>query len=57
MLNHIPEFLNIFAQVLSPPEDQLKDQTRQELIDLIKALNQQFPDVVARSQLGPFLQS
>lgn len=56
MLNHIPEFLNIFAQVLSPPEDQLKDQTRQELIDLIKALNQQFPDVVARSPLGPFLQ-
>ncbi|CAG8743597.1 15757_t:CDS:10, partial [Rhizophagus irregularis] len=57
VLSHIPEFLNIFAQVLSPPEDQLKDQTRQELIDLIKALNQQFPDVVARSPLGPFLQS
>jgi len=56
VLNHIPEFLNIFAQVLSPPEEQLKDQTRHELIDLIKALNQQFPDVVARSPLGPFLQ-
>ncbi len=55
MLNHIPEFLKIFAQVLSPPEDQLKDKTRQELIDLIKALNQQFPDVVARSPLGLFL--
>ncbi|CAG8438463.1 984_t:CDS:10 [Funneliformis caledonium] len=57
VLNHIPDFLKIFAQVLSPPEDQLKDHTRQELIDLIKALNQQFPDVVARSPLGPFLQA
>ncbi|CAG8674754.1 3854_t:CDS:10, partial [Acaulospora morrowiae] len=57
VFNHIPELLNIFAQVLSPPEDQLKEQTRQELIELIKALNQQFPDVVARSSLGAFLQA
>ncbi|CAG8515602.1 454_t:CDS:10 [Diversispora eburnea] len=50
-LNHIPELLNIFAQVLSS-DDQLKEPTKLELIELIKALNQQFPDLVANSPLA-----
>ncbi|KAF0447599.1 ARM repeat-containing protein [Gigaspora margarita] len=56
VFNHIHDFLNIFAKVLSPPEDQLKDHTRQELIELIQALNQQFPDAVLRSSLGELIQ-
>ncbi|CAG8833327.1 3057_t:CDS:2, partial [Racocetra persica] len=56
VFNHILELLNIFAKVLSPPEDQLKDQTRQELIELIQALNQQFPDVVLKSSLSELIQ-
>ncbi|CAG8721801.1 8732_t:CDS:10, partial [Cetraspora pellucida] len=48
--------LNIFAKILSPPEDQLKDQTRQELIELIQALNQQFPDAVLKSSLSELIQ-
>ncbi|CAG8543469.1 8474_t:CDS:2, partial [Ambispora gerdemannii] len=46
VLNHITDLLNVFAQVLSPPEDQLLEATRNELIELIRALHHQFPDIV-----------
>ncbi|KAG9295040.1 hypothetical protein G9A89_017834 [Geosiphon pyriformis] len=57
ILNNIPQLLNIFGQVLSPPEDQLTDKTRHELIELIHALHQQFPDMVNQSGLTTLLQA
>ncbi|CAG8495342.1 1499_t:CDS:10, partial [Scutellospora calospora] len=46
VFNHVPELLNIFAKVISPPEEQLTDQTRQEIMEIIQALNQKFPEAV-----------
>ncbi|KAF9397952.1 hypothetical protein BGX21_008330 [Mortierella sp. AD011] len=40
--NNLPKLLSIFAEVLSK-EDELKPQTRQEMVEVIKELNQQFP--------------
>ncbi|CAG8690182.1 1184_t:CDS:10, partial [Ambispora leptoticha] len=57
VLNHITDLLNVFAQVLSPPEDQLLESTRNELIELIRALHHQFPDIVNRSPLAPLIQA
>ncbi|KAF9109703.1 hypothetical protein BGX27_007294 [Mortierella sp. AM989] len=40
--NNLPKLLSVFAEVLSK-EDELKPHTRQEMIEVIKGLNQQFP--------------
>ncbi|KAF9954163.1 hypothetical protein BGZ65_004210 [Modicella reniformis] len=40
--NNIARLLTVFAEVLVKP-DELKPQTRQEMIEIVKGLNQQFP--------------
>ncbi|ORE08465.1 ARM repeat-containing protein [Rhizopus microsporus var. microsporus] len=55
VFNNLPQFLHIFAQVLSDNE-QLKEGTRNHLIELIRALNTQRPDLsIASSELARFL--
>jgi hypothetical protein len=56
VFNNMPQLLEIFANVLSK-EDELKPHTRQEMIEIIKALNQQFPAMnIGASALAPYLQ-
>ncbi|KAI8824519.1 armadillo-type protein [Fimicolochytrium jonesii] len=38
LLQNMPKLLNIFAQALSPPEGQLKDNTRAEILELLTTL-------------------
>ncbi|KAG0370011.1 hypothetical protein BGZ54_008094 [Gamsiella multidivaricata] len=53
--NHMARLLAIFTEVLSK-EDELKPHTRQEMIETIKGLNQQFPALnIAASPLGHYL--
>lgn len=33
-----PQLMGIFEKVLSPPEDQLEDETRAQLVELVKYL-------------------
>ncbi|KAI9254656.1 armadillo-type protein [Sporodiniella umbellata] len=55
VFNHLPQFLHIFTQVLSD-NDQLKETTRNHLIELVRALNTQRPDMnIASSELSRFL--
>ncbi|KAG0289691.1 hypothetical protein BGZ96_006793 [Linnemannia gamsii] len=56
VFSNMPQLLEIFANVLSK-EDELKPHTRQEMIEIIKALNQQFPAMnIGASALAPYLQ-
>ncbi|KAF9933551.1 hypothetical protein FBU30_005193 [Linnemannia zychae] len=56
VFNNMPQLLEIFANVLSK-EDELKPHTRQEMIEIVKALNSQFPAMnIASSALAPYLQ-
>ncbi|KAF9918661.1 hypothetical protein BX616_006907 [Lobosporangium transversale] len=53
---NLTSLLPIFAEVLSK-EDELKPHTRQEMIEIIKALNQQFPALnISSSPLSAYLQ-
>ncbi|KAG0766238.1 hypothetical protein G6F33_004240 [Rhizopus arrhizus] len=55
VFNNLPQFLHVFTQVLSDNE-QLKEGTRNHLIELIRALNSQRPDLnIASSELARFL--
>lgn len=54
-MGHIPQFLPIFWTVLSN-EEQLDDATRGQLIELLRALNGQSPDLnLSSTDLGRFL--
>lgn len=56
IFNNMPQILIIFASVLSK-EDELKPQTRAEMIEMVKALNTQFPALnIGASPLSVFLQ-
>ncbi|TPX62738.1 hypothetical protein SpCBS45565_g06960 [Spizellomyces sp. 'palustris'] len=44
LLANMSALLNVFAQVLSPPENQLKDATRAEIIGLLKTLKNHHAD-------------
>lgn len=53
---NIAQLLPVFASVLAS-EDELKPHTRQELIEIIKALNHQFPALhIGESPLAALLQ-
>ncbi|KAI8344311.1 armadillo-type protein [Chlamydoabsidia padenii] len=55
VLGHIPQFLQVFAHVLSD-EAQLSETTRGRLIELVRAMHAQSPDLnIAASDLGRFL--
>ncbi|KAI8388178.1 armadillo-type protein [Radiomyces spectabilis] len=55
VFSHIPQFLQVFNHVLSD-EEQLNDSTRSQLIELLRALNAQSPDLnLASTELGRFL--
>ncbi|OBZ90920.1 putative importin subunit beta-4 [Choanephora cucurbitarum] len=55
VLNNLPQFLHIFTQVLSDNE-QLKEPTRIHLIELIRHLNSQSPELnIGSSELARFL--
>ncbi|KAI9321271.1 armadillo-type protein [Dichotomocladium elegans] len=55
VMSHVPQFLPIFSGVLSN-EEQLTEATRAQLIELVRALNAQSPDLNLRStELGRFL--
>ncbi|KAI9008307.1 ARM repeat-containing protein [Gaertneriomyces semiglobifer] len=41
LLQNMPQLLSIFAQVLSPPANQLKDDTRKALLDILHTLKDQ----------------
>ncbi|CAO3593935.1 unnamed protein product [Absidia cylindrospora] len=52
---HIPQFLQVFTVVLSD-EEQLTEATRAQLIELLRALNAQSPELnIGSSDLGRFL--
>ncbi|KAF9432577.1 hypothetical protein BGZ76_010601 [Entomortierella beljakovae] len=54
--NNLSKLLGIFSEVLSK-EDELKPHTRQEMIEVIKGLNQQLPALnIGNSPLGSYLQ-
>ncbi|KAG0199275.1 hypothetical protein BGX28_007434 [Mortierella sp. GBA30] len=56
ILNNIASLLRVFTEVLSK-EDELKPHTRVEMIEVIKALHEQFPALnIAESPLGACLQ-
>ncbi|KAF9336466.1 hypothetical protein BG006_008593 [Podila minutissima] len=56
IFNNLTQLLTIFAAVL-PKEDELKAPTRAEMIEMIKALNQQFPALnIGASPLSVYLQ-
>lgn len=56
MFNNIATVLRVFTEALAR-EGELKDQTRAEMIEVIKALNQQFPALnIAQSPLGLYMQ-
>ncbi|KAF9953080.1 hypothetical protein BGZ72_005712 [Mortierella alpina] len=56
VFNNLTQLLTIFAGVLSK-EDELKPHTRQEMIEIIKALNTQFPALnISASPLSTYLQ-
>src|SRR5690554_4869151 len=56
LFNNISQLLAIFIQVLSSP-DELKPHTRQQMVEIIKALNSQFPALnIGATSLGPLLQ-
>ncbi|KAF9916975.1 hypothetical protein BX616_002266, partial [Lobosporangium transversale] len=53
--NNLPRLLQIFTEVLSK-EDELKPHRRQEMIDIIKSLNQQFPALnIGSTSLSAYL--
>ena len=53
---YLDQLLPVFAHVLDPNiDDQLGDETRAQLITLIRALSGQYPDKIAASGLGAFL--
>ncbi|CEP13770.1 hypothetical protein [Parasitella parasitica] len=55
VLGNLPQFLHIFTQVLSD-EDQLKEATRGHLIELVRHLNTQSPELnIGSSDLARFL--
>ena len=55
VMGHIPQFLPIFSSVLSS-EEQLSEATRAQLVELLRALNAQSPDLnLASTELGRFL--
>ncbi|KAK4518253.1 uncharacterized protein ATC70_001605 [Mucor velutinosus] len=55
VLGNLPQFLHIFTQVLSE-SDQLKEATRAHLIELIRHLNTQSPELnISSSELARFL--
>ncbi|KAI7907017.1 armadillo-type protein [Cokeromyces recurvatus] len=55
VLGHLPQFLHIFTLVLADNE-QLKENTRNHLIELIRHLNAQSPELnIASSDLARFL--
>jgi hypothetical protein len=54
--NNMGALLAVFTEVLSKPDD-LKPHTRQEMIEVVKVLDQQFPLLnIKESPLGAFLQ-
>ncbi|KAF9567891.1 hypothetical protein EC968_003127 [Mortierella alpina] len=56
MFNNIATVLRVFTEALAR-EGELKDQTRAEMIEVIKALNHQFPALnIAQSPLGVYMQ-
>ncbi|KAI8075033.1 armadillo-type protein [Gongronella butleri] len=55
VMGHLPQFLQIFTSVLAD-EDQLAETTRSQLIELIRALHAQSPELnIASSDLARFL--
>lgn len=55
VMAHIPQFLHIFAQVLNE-EGQIKDPTKANMIELIRALDAQSPNLNIRSsELAQYL--
>ena len=53
----IDQLLPAFAYVLNPEPDQLGDEVRAELIQLVNALNAEMPAKIASAGLGVFLTS
>lgn len=45
-----PQLVPVFAQVLGPPEDQLKDETREQLIELVRFVHSKRPELVERHE-------
>ncbi|KAG1056451.1 hypothetical protein G6F43_001668 [Rhizopus delemar] len=55
VFNNLPQLLHVFVKVLSG-NDQLKEDTRNHLIELVRALNNERPDMnIASSELARFL--
>jgi hypothetical protein len=53
---HSDKLLEVFRAVLEPSvPDQISDETRAELIELIVALNKEAPEKVQAAGLGPFI--
>ncbi|KAF9432023.1 hypothetical protein BGZ76_011403, partial [Entomortierella beljakovae] len=56
IFSNIAQILAVFTEVL-PKEDELKTHTRTEMIEIVKALNQQFPALnIGASPLSVFIQ-
>lgn len=54
--SYIDQLLPVFAKVLDPNEvDQIGDDIRAQLIELVRAINTQFPDKIAASGLQVFV--
>ena len=55
MVDNCRHLLSVFAHVLDPSVDeQVTDETRQELIRLVQAINQEKPDAVQAAGLSAF---
>ncbi|TAQ90284.1 hypothetical protein B7494_g1370 [Chlorociboria aeruginascens] len=46
LLSHTPQLVQLFAQVLSEPKDQLEDETRAKIIHTVKTVATSHPDLV-----------
>ncbi|KAG0344463.1 hypothetical protein BG004_004468 [Podila humilis] len=54
MVDHVAQLLPVFASVLAS-EDEIKPDTRAELVEILKALNQQYPELnIGVSPLAQF---
>ncbi|KAJ3276147.1 hypothetical protein HK104_003713 [Borealophlyctis nickersoniae] len=51
LVEHMPQLLNVFAQVLAPPEEQLKPATREQMLKFLNMLQVQHSDSF-RNMLG-----
>ncbi|KAF9586193.1 hypothetical protein BGW38_008731 [Lunasporangiospora selenospora] len=55
IMNNLPQVLRVFGEVL-PKEDDLLPKTRQEMVEILMGLNQQFPTLnIADSPLATYL--